>query len=142
MKTGQTYFKNVAVAIFNIMHESVKRELHSNYIFLYFVLIGLECDSITLFTKINFFFFKLTFQHHLHKIYMVFYSLTWTYFNDVNGGRNILIQSQLKRILFMSSDTKKWNKTEKDRKNMEKENKRDESDFNENEIPSKFFEAF
>ena len=61
--------------------------------------------------------------------------LTWTYFNSVNGGRNILIKSQLKRILFMSSDKKKWNKTEKDRKNMEKENNSDESDFSENEIP-------
>ena len=66
---------------------------------------------------------------------MVFYLLTWTYFNDVNGGRNILINSQLKRILFMSNDKKKWNKTEKDRKNMEKENNSDECDFSENEIP-------
>ena len=50
---------------------------------------------------------------------MAFYLLTWTYFNDANGGRNILINSQLKRIVFMSSDKKKWNKTEKDdRKNM------------------------
>ena len=61
-------------------------------------------------------------------IYMTFYLLTWTYFNDVNGGRNILINSQLKRILFMSSDKKKWNKTEKDRKNMEKENNSNESE--------------
>ena len=58
---------------------------------------------------------------------MVFYLLTWTYFNDVNVGRNILINSQLKRILFVGSD-KKWNKTEKDRKNMENENNTDESD--------------
>ena len=29
----------------------------------------------------------------------------------------------------MSSDKKKWNKTEKDRKNMEKENNTDESDL-------------
>ena len=35
----------------------------------------------------------------------------------------------------MSSDNKKWNKTKKDRKNMEKENNTDESDFSENEIP-------
>ena len=35
----------------------------------------------------------------------------------------------------MSSDKKKLNKTEKDRKNMEKENNTDESDFSENEIP-------
>ena len=35
----------------------------------------------------------------------------------------------------MSSDKKKWNKTEKDRKKMEKENNTDESDFSENKIP-------
>ena len=35
----------------------------------------------------------------------------------------------------MSSDKKKWNKTEKDRKNMEKENNSVGSDFSENEIP-------
>ena len=35
----------------------------------------------------------------------------------------------------MSSDKTKWNKTEKDRKNMEKEINTDESDFSENEIP-------
>ena len=46
-----------------------------------------------------------------HKICMTFYLLRWTYFNDVNVGRNILTNSQLKRILFMSSDKKKWNKT-------------------------------
>ena len=65
---------------------------------------------------------------------MAFYLLTWTYFDEVNGSRNILINYQL-RILFMSSDKTKWNKTEKDRKNMEKENNSDESDFSENEIP-------
>ena len=44
----------------------------------------------------------------------------------------------------MSSDKKKWNKTEKDRKNMEKENNNDKSDFGENEMYTrfKFFEAF
>ena len=32
---------------------------------------------------------------------MAFHLLTWTYFNDANVGRNILIiSSQLKRILF------------------------------------------
>ena len=35
----------------------------------------------------------------------------------------------------MGSDKKKRNKTEKDRKNMEKENNTDESDFSGNEIP-------
>ena len=60
---------------------------------------------------------------------MAFYLLTWTYFNDVNGDRNILISSQLKEILYIVSDKKKWNKTEKDSKNMEKENKTDRSDL-------------
>ena len=35
----------------------------------------------------------------------------------------------------MSSDEKKWNKTERDRNYMEKENNSNESDFKENEIP-------
>ena len=65
---------------------------------------------------------------------MAFYLLKWTYFSDINVGRNILINSQLKGILFMSSDKKKWNKTEKDKKIMEKENNSDESDFSENGI--------
>ena len=59
---------------------------------------------------------------------MTFYLLTSTYFNDVNGDRNILNNSQLKKILSMSSDKKKWNKTEKERKNMEKENNSNESE--------------
>ena len=47
----------------------IKGELHSDYIFLYFVLIGLEWDSINLST--NFFFLSnLTFQRHLHKTYI------------------------------------------------------------------------
>ena len=45
------------------------------------------------------------------------------------------MNSQLKRIHFMSSDKKKWNKSEKDRKNMQKENNTDESGFSEHEIP-------
>ena len=53
-----------------------KGELHFNYIFLYFVLIGLEWDSTTRFTNMNFFLPKLTFPHHLHKLYMAFYLLT------------------------------------------------------------------
>ena len=65
--------------------------------------------------------------------------LRWTYFNDVYVGRNILMNIQLKIILFMSSGKKKWNKTERDRKNMEKENNTDESDFIENEIPDLTF---
>ena len=86
----------------------LKGELHFNYIFLYFVLIGLEWDSTNLFTKMNFLFLpKLTFQHPFTQdIYMTFCLLTWTYFNDVNQGRNILINSELKRIFFMSRDKK------------------------------------
>ena len=57
-------------------HRKVKGELHSNYIFLRFALIGLEWDSITLFTKMIFFLPKLTFQHHLQEIYMAFSLLT------------------------------------------------------------------
>ena len=66
---------------------------------------------------------------------MAFYLVRWTYFNDVNVDRNNFMNSQLKRILFMSSDKKRWNKTAKDRKNKEKENNTNESDFSENEIP-------
>ena len=65
--------------------------------------------------------------------------LRWTYFIDAYVGRNILMNIQLKIILFMSSGKKKWNKTERDRKNMEKENNTDESDFIENEIPDLTF---
>ena len=55
----------------------IKGELHSNYIFLYFILIGLEYYSVTLFKKTNIFFLsELTFQLHLHKIYKAFYLLT------------------------------------------------------------------
>ena len=51
-------------------------------------------------------------------------------------GRNILINSQRKRILFISNDKRKGNKTEeKQKKNMQKENITDGSDFSENEIP-------
>ena len=61
-------------------------------------------------------------------IYMTLYLLTWTYFNYFSGARNILINSQPKRILFVSSDKKKLNKTEKDRKNTDKENNSNESE--------------
>ena len=61
---------------------------------------------------------------------MPFCLLTWTYFNDINGGKNINLKES-----FLWVATKKWNKTEKDRKNIEKENSSDESDFSENEIP-------
>ena len=50
-------------------------------------------------------------------------------------GRNILINSQLKRILFISNYKKKGNETEKDKEKIEKEKSTNESDFSENEIP-------
>ena len=62
---------------------------------------------------------------------MTFYLLIWSYFNDVNVGRNILINSELKRILFMSSDKKNETKLRKTEK-MWKKKMTDES---ENEIP-------
>ena len=40
----------------DLHYERVKGEFQSNYIFLNFVLIGLEWDSVNLFTKMNFFF--------------------------------------------------------------------------------------
>ena len=70
--------------------------------------------------KNDFFLSKLFLLHHLYKIYMAFYLLTWTYFNEVIVGRNILIDSQVKRNLFIRSEEKIGNKTQKDRKNMEK----------------------
>ena len=92
---------------------SIKGELHSNYILLRFALIVLEWDSITLFTKIIFFFLpKLTFQHHLNKIYMAFYLLTWTYFNDVNGGKNLNLKESFLWVATGKNETK-LRKTEK-----------------------------
>ena len=47
---------------------------------------------------------------------MTFYLLTWTYFNDVDGGRNILINSQLKESFLWAGTRKnetKLRKTEK-----------------------------
>ena len=44
------------------------------------------------------------------------------------------INSQLKRILFISSNKKKWNKTEKAEKTWKKKNNTNESSFSENEI--------
>ena len=81
--------------------------------FFHFPLIGLEWDSMTLFTKWTFFLPKVAFQHHLHKIYMAFYLLRWTQFNDVNGGRNILINFQLKRIFLWAATRKNETKLKK-----------------------------
>ena len=54
-------------------------------------------------------------------MYMGFYLLTWAYFNDVNGGKKIIVNFNLKYvILLINSDKKKWNKFEKDRKKKQK----------------------
>ena len=67
-KTEQMTRTDNKITLVNI---KFKGELHCNYIFLHFAIIGLEWYSITLFTRINIFFLpKLTFQHHLHKIYI------------------------------------------------------------------------
>ena len=50
-------------------------------------------------------------------------------------SRNILINSQLKRILLLAAASKSETKLRKTEKNTEKENTTDESDFSENEIP-------
>ena len=80
-----------------------------------------------------FFLPKLTFQHHLHKVYIAFYLLTWTCFNDVNGGKNILILN-LKESFLWAATKKNETKLRKTGKT-EKENNTEESDFSENEIP-------
>ena len=74
-KTKRLYqcvkFYNMRNSIKLFVENHIKGELHSNYIFLYFVLFGLEWDSVNLFTRMNFFFLaKLTFEHHLHKTYI------------------------------------------------------------------------
>ena len=72
---------------------------------------------------------KFTFQHHLHKIYMAFYLLTWTYFSGFYVNRNILINSQIKRILLLAVTRKSKTKLRITEKNT------NGSDFSENEIP-------
>ena len=45
-----------------------------------------------------------------HKICTAFYLLRRAYPNNVNVGRNTLMNYQLKRIFFMSNDKKKMKK--------------------------------
>ena len=56
----------------------------------------------------------------------VFYLVTWIYVNEVNLGRNILINSQRRQ---------KWNKTEKKKKKCWGKSSTDKSDSSKNEIP-------
>ena len=96
----------------------VKGELHSYYNSLYFTLIGLEQDFKTLFKKMNIFF---SFKTHIstsfaQDIYGLFYLLAWSYFHDINVGRNILTNSQLKESFLLAATRKsktKLRKTEK-----------------------------
>ena len=100
---------------------NIKGELHTNYSFLHFALIGLEWDSITLFISsfcLNW--SRMGFYNPICTRYMAFYLSIWTYVNDVSGGRNILINSQPKIILFMSSDKKNWKKLRKTEKTWKK----------------------
>ena len=67
----------------------IKGELHSDYIFTYFTLIGLKEDSLTLFIKTNFFLLpKLRFQHHLHK----------KHFNQFSPLKNPLHEQRQEKI--------------------------------------------
>ena len=59
----------------------------------------------------NFFPFQNSYFNIIwHKICTAFYLPRWTYPNDVNVGRNILMNYQLKWIFFMSNDKKKMKK--------------------------------
>ena len=64
----------------------------------------------------NFFFFQTHISAPFTQgIYMTFYLRT--YFNDVNGGRNILINSQLKRSFLWAATIKIETKLRKIEKN-------------------------
>ena len=56
-----------------------KGELHSNYIFLHFALIGLKWDTITLFTKMNFFFFQKLHFNTICTRYIYIYLCSFIY---------------------------------------------------------------
>ena len=69
------------------------------------------------------------------KIYVIgFYLLTWVYFNDVNVGRNTVINSQLKRILLLAAASKSETKLREAEKKIKKENT-NETTFSESERP-------
>ena len=109
--------RNKITILLSVQYSFFKGELHSNYIFLHFALIVLEWDYIILFTKMKLFFVlpKLLFQYHLNKIYMGFYLLTWAYFNDVNGAKNLNLKESFLWVRTRKNETK-LRKTEKTRK--------------------------
>ena len=87
-----------------VSYKSFKGELHSNYIFLYFVLIGLEWDSITLFTKMNFFFFQ---NSHFNTTYTR-YKYT-AFYDQVYSNTRVSTQVNTNRhepTLFNTSPTR------------------------------------
>ena len=92
-----------------------------NFTLIIFVLIGLGWDSITLFTKMNFFPSKThistPFTQDIY-IYMVFHEhilmTSW-------GQKHFNQLSTWKRILFMSSDKKKWKRQKKTERQKDRE---------------------
>ena len=87
-----------------VSYKSFKGELHSNYIFLHFVLIGLEWDSITLFTKMNFFFFQ---NSHFNTTYTR-YKYT-AFYDQVYSNTRVSTQVNTNRhepTLFNTSPTR------------------------------------
>ena len=99
--------RNKIIILLSVQYSFFKGELHSNYI----------CPGIGLYNPIykNETFFalpKLTFQHHLNKVYMGFYLLTWAYFNDINGGKNLNLKESFLWVRTWKNETK-LRKTEK-----------------------------
>ena len=67
----------------------------------------------------------LSFQNsHFNTIYtryIYIYGLSWAYFNDVMGQKHFNQLSTWKRILFMSSDKKKWKRQKKTERQKDRE---------------------
>ena len=106
----------------------LKRELNSNYVFLYF-----NWSRIGLYEPIlkSDFFSKLTFQHPFHKLFMAFYN-----------NMNILMMSMCEESIFnlnneitLIKTTKNEIKLKNKKENMEKQNCINKTGFSENEIP-------
>ena len=106
----------------------LKRELNSNYVFLYF-----NWSRIGLYEPIlkSDFFSKLTFQHPFRKLFMAFYN-----------NMNILMMSMCEESIFnwnneitLIKTTKNEIKLKNKKENMEKENCINKTGFSENEIP-------
>ena len=103
----------------DLIHSAGGMHLKENFTLIVFSLFHLNWRRKSFCNAIYNFFFspKLIFQHHLHKIYIAFYLLTWIYFNGVNVDGNILTNSQLKITLLAVTrkNGTKLRKTEKTR---------------------------